>query len=487
MGLDVEIMGTITANRDWTNPRDDDLSIEPSGNIYYKLTPSLTGLLTLNSDFSDTPLDNRQINTGRFSLFLPETRDFFLQDAGVFDFAAELFSENPNGKPFFSRRIGIVQGQPVDLKAGLKLSGEYNGVELGLLSTRMGSTDTIDSQTLSVARASVDVLKNSRLGVIATNGDPTGTTDNSLIGSDFIYRDRSFMGGGLMQATAFYMRTITPDIEDDSFGLKFSYPNDKWGWNVSFREIGEDYRPALGFVNRPGTRDPSASWHRGYRPVGSWLQDWNYGTSHRYITDLGGRLQTQENAINLEYTLRTSDLIKSKLFENQEIVLNPFTLPDGVTVPAGEYRNNGIYGYFRSSFTRPYGTESSITIQDYFGGTRIKTELEGSLRPSRYWSIKAGYDRDDISVPAGDVTVEIYSVENVLNLSPKISVATQAQYDNISDGFSLFSRMRWEIRPETEVFLSFGHGAIIDYDDFPRDFRSVQSQFVLRFGNRFQF
>ena len=83
--------------------------------------------------------------------------------------------------------------------------------------------------------------------------------------------------------------------------------------------------------------------------------------------------------------------------------------------------------------------------------------------------------------------VQIYSLENVINVNPNISLATQAQYDNISDGFSWFSRVRWEVRPETEVFLSFGHGAIINYEEFPRDFESVQTQFVLRFGNRFQF
>ena len=487
MGLDVELLGTVIASRDWTNPRDDDLTIEPSANIYYKLTPSLTGLLTLNSDFSDTPLDNRQINTGRFSLFQPETRDFFLQDASVFTFAGDTFGGNPNGRPFFSRRIGTVGGEQVDLKAGLKLSGEFKGVEMGVLSARMGGTDNIEAQTLSVARATVDVLDNSRLGFIATNGDPTGATENTLIGSDFIYRDNSFMGGGLLQATAFFMQTITSDMDDYSYGLGVSYPNDKWGWNLSYREIGEDYRPALGFVNRPGTGDWRAGWHRRYRPNGEWLQQWQYGTKHTYITDLDGNLQTRKNEFNLEIINQATDQLQLDVFEAKEVVSLPFSMPESIVVPAGEYSNNGVSGFLRSSFTRPYGTETRFTVQDYFGGERFKLDLQGSLRPSRFWNMKLQYERDDISVPAGDVVIQIYSLENVVNVNPSISIATQAQYDNISDGFSWFSRVRWEVRPETEVFLSFGHGAIINYEDFPRDFESVQTQFVLRFGNRFQF
>jgi hypothetical protein len=97
-------------------------SLAPSGNIFYRFTPSLTGTLTFNSDFSDTPLDSRQINTSRFSLFLPEVRAFFLQDAAIFQFGGTNFENDPNGTPFFSRRIGIVDGQPVDIVAGAKLS-----------------------------------------------------------------------------------------------------------------------------------------------------------------------------------------------------------------------------------------------------------------------------------------------------------------------------------------------------------------------------
>tara|TARA_Y100000052_G_scaffold27195_1_gene34082 strand:+ start:1568 stop:3766 length:2199 start_codon:yes stop_codon:yes gene_type:complete len=488
LGLDVELLGTVIANRDWTTtPRDNDIRLEPSANIYYKFTPSLTGLLTLNSDFSDTPLDARQVNTGRFSLFQPETRDFFLQDAAVFEFAGDTFSRSPNGRPFFSRRIGIVGGQQVDLSTGLKLSGELKGIELGVLSAKMGEGNNLDSQTLSVARASIDVLDNSRLGFIATNGDPTGNTNNSLIGSDFIYRTNGLFGGGFMQATAYFMRSLSSLGDDDSFGAKLSYPNDKWSWEVSAQQIGEDFRPALGFVNRPGVNDYNANWHRRFRTTGSWYQYWQIGSSHDVVTDLNGNLQTRKNSLNFNLDLATTDQVNLRAYEGEEVVMTPFSLPTGIIVPNGEYSANGFYAMLRSSFSRPHGTQSDITIEEYFGGERFKFKLNGSVRPSKFWNIDLTWERDDISVPNGDVTVNIYSMNSTVNFSSDISVETQAQYDNISDAFSLFSRMRWEVRPQTEVFLSAGHGAIIDYDTFPRDFESLQTQFVLRFGNRFQF
>ena len=59
---------------------------EPSLDVFYKVTPSLNAALTINTDFSATEIDDRQVNLTRFSLFFPEKRDFFLQDADIFEF-----------------------------------------------------------------------------------------------------------------------------------------------------------------------------------------------------------------------------------------------------------------------------------------------------------------------------------------------------------------------------------------------------------------
>ena len=77
IGLEVQTFLAGATSYDWQTD-DVDFEFNPSGNAFYKITPSLTGSLTVNTDFSDAPLDARQVNTGRFSLFFPETRDFFL-------------------------------------------------------------------------------------------------------------------------------------------------------------------------------------------------------------------------------------------------------------------------------------------------------------------------------------------------------------------------------------------------------------------------
>lgn len=131
-GLDVVPSVTMTGSREF-DARESDTSMQPALDIFYNVTPSLSGVLTLNTDFSATEVDDRRINLTRFSLFFPEKRDFFLQDVNIFSFGGLVH----NGIPFFSRRIGLSRtGQPVDLDIGAKLTGRIGRWNVGVLDIR---------------------------------------------------------------------------------------------------------------------------------------------------------------------------------------------------------------------------------------------------------------------------------------------------------------------------------------------------------------
>ncbi len=150
IGLDVIPVGVVSGFRERELDAvtgDDDQRyysrLDPGLDAFYKITPSVVGALTFNTDFSDADVDARQVNLDRFALFFPETRDFFLQDAGIFDFGGigeqansrgprdPATSSNPNGMPFFSRRIGIGPGGViVDIRGGAKVDRPHRPAEL---------------------------------------------------------------------------------------------------------------------------------------------------------------------------------------------------------------------------------------------------------------------------------------------------------------------------------------------------------------------
>ena len=97
--------------------REDDVDFEPDAgfDLKYGLNSQLTLDLTVNTDFSQVEADDEQINLTRFSLFFPEKREFFLENATTFQFGPGSRGGLPGTFrefiPFFSRRIGISQGQ----------------------------------------------------------------------------------------------------------------------------------------------------------------------------------------------------------------------------------------------------------------------------------------------------------------------------------------------------------------------------------------
>ncbi len=499
LGLDVQAFGKMRYERDWMQrPRDDSFTPEVSGNVFYKITPSLTGTVTLNTDFSDSPLDERQVNTGRFSLFFPETRDFFLQDRVIFEFGgAALTPPNTvaNGLPFFTRRIGIVNEGVVDLIAGGKLSGRIGNLNVGALSVRMDKTDNIGGKTLSVARVSADVLEESRLGAILTNGDPDGSGKNTVAGFDFKYRNSNipYFGGRLL-ADVFYQRSFSDDLngpaagkDDDMFGFIVGYPNDLLRWFISGKEIGNHFDPALGFVNRRNIRDYHGDYIRRKRFEDSWVRWWEAGVIGNVITDLDNDMEshkltlvsTLENQIGDEFKIKASNL--------REVINQPFLIAGKLPVPVGDYHFNQFDASLISTDSRKVIAELGVVCCSIYDGDYLALNSSLEFRISKHLRLTAGYDMEKFDLPTGDLTVHIGSLDSSINFSPDMQIDTQMQYDNISERFSFSSRFRWFPQPQTEIFVAVDQTADLESSSFPGDFDPDRTQAIIRLGHTFRF
>ena len=107
-----------------------------------------------------------------FSLFFPEKRTFFLQGADIFQFGLGL---GEGLVPFFTRRIGLVEGQEVPILAGLKTTGRVGGTSVGALVVRTREEqDLAPAATMGALRLQHDLFEESSAGVLATFGDPLG-------------------------------------------------------------------------------------------------------------------------------------------------------------------------------------------------------------------------------------------------------------------------------------------------------------------------
>ena len=489
LGLEAQLFATGASSYDWETG-DADFTFDPSANIFYKLTPSLTGSLTVNTSFADAPLDARQVNTGRFDLFFPETRDFFLQDAQSFEFGGRVFSDNPNGLPFFSRNIGIVEGRPVDLIAGAKVSGKLGPANVGVLAVRTGDDTVYDGQYLGAARASFDVLDESKAGVVFTHGDPTGQFTNSVAGVDFQYKNSTRFAGALFSDFT-YLRSFDSDgvsnVNDQFASVAGAYRGLKWEWNAEFYHIGENYRPRLGFANRTGIRQYHANGFRLFRPEGGPIRLIMAGVFGLAVTDLGDELLDRELGVFTRVESRDGDSAELEVFRGFLDIREPFDIADRLTVPIGEYRFTRYNLSAQMSEGRTIAVGGKYRGGGVYDGDFRNIGVNLSWRPSRHFNIRGDYDLVQFRLPTGDLDIHVGTIESTIAITPNMFIKSDVQYDNISENFSLLSRFTWEPTPEREIFISFGHTALIEEDRFPESFRAQGTSLALRLGQTFRF
>ena len=469
LGLDLQPYVAFRAKHDWSvDGGGAGLSATLGGNAFYKITPALTGTLTLNPDFSDAPLDVRQVNTTRFSLFLPETRDFFLQDSASFEFGGRPFRHDPtdtlsnNGRPFFTRNIGLVRGQPVSLVGGGKLSGEFGGFNIGALSVESDRTASSPGELLSAVRVTHPVFSQSRIGFIFTNGDPTGATKNSVAGADFQYRDTTIFGGKTFQSDFYYERSSSSKVgDDDSYGIALNYPNEPWYGDLTVKQVGEDFTPALGFVNRQGVRlyDGTVGYLARYRnnPV----RTFGVSTRNQVFTALNGELESRQSQIGAEILTATDHDVSVSAIDSFEHLSAPFTAPRNIIVPTGHYSWTNIFVHWQSPVGAPLSLLAEVTCCSYYNGTNVQGHFQLNYRPNQYYELQTNYDPSFIRLPAGKVDIHVLAVTGNLNFTPDMQVGFQAQYDNISQTVGFLARYRWEFLPGSNILVAVGQSAVI--------------------------
>ena len=187
----------------------------------------------------------------------------------------------------------------MSLIVGDKLSGQFAGFDVGAFSVLTDETPTGEGgQILSVARVTHPIFAESKVGFVFTNGDPTGLTDNTVAGVDFQYRNSNVFGDKVLQADAYYMKSFSSTEGDDELAaLAINFPNEPWSGDLLIKQIGRNFTPALGFVNRTAIRHYVGTVAHLTRYRNRYLNTLEFGTDFEFVTDLNDVLESRENDV----------------------------------------------------------------------------------------------------------------------------------------------------------------------------------------------
>ncbi len=479
-GLGIQARPFLTASGDQAPRVDSDWNRDAKMgmDVSYSITPSLRAAVTVNTDFAEVEVDQRRVNLTRFPLLFPEQRDFFLEGSGVFSFAP---SSGP--RPFFSRRIGLVQGEEVPIRAGARLIGQVGRNELGFYQMRTGGTTLgteedplgVPSEDFTVGRVKRAVFQQSHVGAVYTrrahaSGPEADVPDRHTVGLDADFMTSSFLGRYNAQFEAFVVVHTDPEAggwegmsQNRTRGIRVNFPNDLLRVHSSTREFGTGYDPAVGFVARRGFRRTQPTITLAPRlPQVDAIRRLQFSLFHEYLTDLDGRLLTRNNNLTLlETEFESGDRFSLDVGRGFERLDNPFLIhsrdDQQVVLEPGVYRTTEWEAGVRTAGRRLVSGNASVSWGDFWSGDR--TQYSGSLtaRPAPGFAVSTDLERNEVRLPEGGFDTNLVRLNGSWDASPFTSLTSSIQYDDVSRVVGLFARARWIVRPGNDIYLDWTH------------------------------
>ncbi|NIM50067.1 MAG: hypothetical protein GTN62_06990 [Gemmatimonadales bacterium] len=414
-----------------------------------ELLPGLVLDLTLNTDFAQVEVDDEQVNLTRFSLFYPEKRDFFLENAGVFDVGFRGGFGPPPYQLFFSRRIGIGWEGEIPILGGARLTGRVGGQTVGLMSVLTAESGDVPITGHSVARIKRDIGENNFLGLMVTdrrNGDGSNTVAAV---------DGSFWPHPTLNVKGFYNRSFTSGAggNDHTYSVTADYSTDLVGALLQHLTVGSQARADLGFITRSDIRQTRAEFRLSPRP-GRWgIRVIETSVEGEYISTTDGRMQDWGVSFAVDPEFESGDSFRA-MFDVGETQLDEgFMLADSIPIPSGRYDTRALRLFLHSGRQRAVVGRVRGGLEQFFGGTLWSVEPSVGLSPSPQVSMELSHEWNRVDVPGGKLTSHITSLRLGYAFSTKFTTNALLQYNSLDKDFSVNLRLNFIHRPGSDLFI----------------------------------
>ena len=428
--------------------------------LKYGLTQSLTADFTYNTDFAQVEADQQQVNLTRFSLFFPEKREFFLENAGTFGFGGASTRAGGSDTPlmFYSRRIGLSAGREIPLWGGGRLTGRAGPFTLGAINVQSKDEPAsgFGATNFTVMRVRRDILGQSNVGAIFTQRSRaiTGDGDNQAYGLDAQFSFRADL-----VANAYWARTTTTGVTDDdsSYRAQFDFTGDRYGLQVDHLMVGSRFDPQIGFVRRRDMRKNFVSGRFSPRTTNSKrVRRYLWTGQFNHIENGSGRLETRTAEGQFEVQFHNSDRFTFNYTSETEFLPAPFPIATNVTVPVGEYDfGSGELSYV---FGRQRNVSSTVRAAygTFFNGHKTTlTVTQGRVSFGPQISIEPSVSINKIDLVQGQFTTKVISTRTTYTMTPLMFATALVQYNSGNNTVAANVRFRWEYRPGSELFVVF--------------------------------
>ena len=424
--------------------------------IKYSLTPALTLDLTYNTDFAQVEVDESQVSLDRFNLFFPEKRPFFLENAGLFT-----VGKTSQVELFFSRRIGLSEdGDVIPIEGGARVSGSIAGTNVGMMFMQTEALAGVTpANQFGVARVNKELPNRSSLGAIFISRKATGSLalegdDNKTYGVDGRWGI-----GEYGSITGFAARTSTPGLEgdDQSWSLSGSYDSPDWLFNLDYVEVGENFNPEVGFLNRDAYRYGLLRVLRRYRPEHSriGLQEIRPHMSYTSYWNFDGFQESGFMHLDNHLEWKNSAEVHTGINFTTEGLIEPFEIYEGIVIPVGTYDNSELSLGFYSNQGAWISFSLSTIVGGFYSGDRVSVSPSMRMRLGEKFNTELSWVQNDVDLPEGDFVTKVGRLRLSYSFTTQTTLEALFQYNSVDDFWSSNLRFSWLRSASTGLYVVY--------------------------------
>ncbi|WP_419859966.1 DUF5916 domain-containing protein [Candidatus Palauibacter sp.] len=441
----------------------DDPTGEPGLDFRYSPSSNLSIDLTANTDFAQVEADDQQINLTRFPLFFPEKRQFFQERSATFDFATGGVTD----RVFFSRRIGLDQGELVRIYGGARVVGRAGGLDFGMLNMQTAPRAGRPGENMGVLRLKQQIFnQNSSVGgIVTTRVDAYGKT-NVAYGADSEVRVFGDEYLTLRWAQSFDDEVAERNpLDAGTFFAQYERRRQEGlNYSAQYRRVGPDYLPRLGFQLRNDfTLFGGSSEYSWFLGADSQLRAVTVGgaTEHYYRnSDLTP--ESRSYAPMLRIAMKSGTFMTLTSRSSFESIRDPFRVAS-LQINPGEYWFHEADMSLRLSRGGLVRGELGGSAGSFYDGRRVGLRMSPALNISRHVEIRPGYDLNRFELRGGDyLTTHLAKLGVDFSLDTHLSLSVLAQYNSAADQALVNARFRYHFREGVDLWVVYNEGYYTD-------------------------
>lgn len=428
--------------------------------------------ITYNPDFSQVDVDQQQINLSQFNLFFPEKRPFFLENSDIFTSYGSW-----NVRPFYSRTIGMRDGNPSPILYGLRYTGNATKkLRFGIMNTQTQKNGDVLGQNFSMISLQQRFWKRSSItGMISNVQDVkeqslVDTTYGRNAGVELFVNSKD----NKYKSSFKFHKSQTNDLKDDNHFYSFavSHNGERLGAVIEVNGLGSDFSTGMGLSllqwHHNATDD---TWNKeGYDKV--WTQ-WYY-----YYFPKKGPIATHYPVFSMDYLhytdgklgLRHSNFWWGFEFKNRRYlelwarnrfnrILYPVNFTGGEDLPAGKYEANDFKILYNTDDRKKIKFSTIVEYGQFYNGMKTSVSEQIDIRFQPFLNLGFGVQYNNIDLPQEYGDAELYLATSTVqfNFSKTLFWTNYLQYNTQASNFNINSRFQWRFSPLSDVFVIFSN------------------------------